>query len=1050
MRFNIFLGKYLIISILILSLGLITEMNGQEQTDRNSKSVSISLTVMDEQGVPVRDACVKIGGIVWGYTGPDGQISIESPGQASVIITKTGYADNETRVEQLTGDQVIRLKNQGLYLASGDEVPMPFMTVKKRHSTSSSYVVKSEDLEKYPTIDVRNSFTGLAPGLQVKEMNGAPGLQAEEQWGSFGISEKIRLYTRGRSPIYIIDDVPTDVTEMQIDQHEIESATIIKDIAGKAMYGPQAADGIIFIRTKHGIANQNLLKINLETGLNVVDRFPSWTLGADYATLNNMARTNSGIEPIYSASDISAYAGNNGYDLYHPSSDYRDMMLKNTMGMRKANFSYEGGRPGLRYFTLLGYSGQDDLYKIGSTADYNRLNARSNIDISINEYVSFQLNFFGGLTFRRSPNYGYDPQYGTDASSDATMDILEFSRVISDINTISPIAFPVHAYYDIENDIPWYGVDPVFTNNPIGRLTDNGYYTETGRSGASNFTLGYDMKKILKGLRSKTFISFDVLNLVRIGKAEQYMAYNVIPSTTASGADTILLTRVHDVVSMAGQAKLHDYYYQRFGVYQSFSFDRSIGSNSMLQSSVTYYFSSVNRNQVTQPQRQQNAVLSCLYTHNDKYSVHGVLNFSGSSSLPQNNRYALFPSIGAGWVVSDESFLSGLTFINYLKLRGEAGILGYEGFSSPFYYEDLWTYNTSGGSTGAAPTGYWFGSDLVSTIRSNISRIGNPDLTWEKRKEVTVGLDAVMFKHKLYLEVNYYNNLREGILTNLSYIIPYETGISFANNYDNYNTYRYYGIESSINYTSQLGKMKYSVGGNATVQNSKIIKYDQPNYRFGYQSRIGHPTDAYWGLTYLGKFTSDTETEVIPQLFDETLVAGDMKYKDMNEDGVVDNNDASAVGNTSPRLVYALNLKLNYRNFDLTLLADGIAFVDLPLTNLYFRNGWGDNVYSEFVRDNIGGAYPRLTYYQVSNNFQSSDFWLTKGDYFKLQNVELAYTISPGVTQRFHTKGVRLFIRGANLITITGVEYVDPESPDSGVEMYPLCRTFTTGLNLTF
>ena len=1050
MRFQIFFKNYLVAGALVLSFGLSAEVNCQDLNEKKSEPVSISLVVTDEQGSPVENANVRTTGIDWGFTGADGKIILNTRIEDFVTITRTGYADYDASVGQLTSDPVIRLKAQGLYLNSEDEIPLPFMTVKRRYSTSSATVLRSDDIEKYPTIDIRNAFTGLVPGLRVTEMNGAPGLQAEEQTGNFGITEKIRLYVRGRNPIFIIDGVPTDVTEMQIEQQEIESATIIKDIADKAMYGPQAADGIILIRTRHGNADRNILKVNLETGLNVVDRFPSWTTGADYATLNNLARTNSNLDPLYSASDIAAYAKNDAYDLYHPSSNYREMMLKNNMAMQRANFSYEGGKQGLRFFTYLGYSGQDDIFKIGNVADYNRLNARSNLDISINELVSLHLNFFGGLTIRRSPNYGYDVDYGDDASSDATMDILEFNRVISDITTISPIAFPVHAYFDVENNTPWFAVDPVYNNNPIGRLTENGYYSEIGRSGASNFTLDYDMKKVLTGLRSETLFSFDILNLVRVGKAEDYLAYNVIPSTTSSGADTILLTKAHDAVNMAGQSKLHDYYYQRFSGSQSFSYEKQLGSNTMLNSALTYYFSSVSRNQVTQPQRQQNSVLSFLLTQNEKYSFKGVLNFSGSSSLPKANRYALFPSIGLGWVISEENFMSGLESVNFLKLRGEAGILGFESFNSPFYYQDLWTYNTSGGSTGAAPTGYWFGNDLISTVRSNISRIGNPDLDWEKRKEFSVGLDAVMFKNKLNLEINYYNNLREGVLTNLSYIIPFTTGIANANNYANYNSFRYTGLESSISYISAFGNLKYSVGANATIQNSEIIKYDEPDYRYDYQSRIGHPIDAFYGLTWLGTFKNNDETLVIPQLFDEVLLAGDMKYKDMNDDKVVDENDRNMVGHTSPRFVYALNLKLNYRNFDLTLVADGIAKVDIPLTNSFYRNGWGDNVYSEFVRDNIGGAYPRLTYYQVSNNFQGSDFWLTKGDYFKIQNIELAYTISPEITRRINTKAIRLFIRGANLATITKVKYVDPESPDSGVELYPLLKTFTTGLNLTF
>jgi hypothetical protein len=303
---------------------------------------------------------------------------------------------------------------------------------------------------------------------------------------------------------------------------------------------------------------------------------------------------------------------------------------------------------------------------------------------------------------------------------------------------------------------------------------------------------------------------------------------------------------------------------------------------------------------------------------------------------------------------------------------------------------------------------------------------------------------------KISLEVNYYNNLRDGQIVQLTRSIPLVTGISTAIPRYNYNSTRYTGFEAGIQVADKAGKLEYSVGANATVQNSKIEKYDEPLYRFDYQFVAGNAADTYWGQTYLGKFKSDAEAQEVTQIFDAVLKAGDLKYKDMNSDGVVDDNDMSALGHTLPRLFYALNACLKYNNFDMTLIGTGSAFYDLPLTNAYFWNGWGDNNYSSFVKDNIGGSYPRLTYYKMNNNFVNSDFWLTSGGYFKIQNVELAYTIPANNLQLIRSQGLRLFIRGANLLTITKVKDVDPESINSGVTIYPLYRTFTGGIKLTF
>jgi hypothetical protein len=307
-----------------------------------------------------------------------------------------------------------------------------------------------------------------------------------------------------------------------------------------------------------------------------------------------------------------------------------------------------------------------------------------------------------------------------------------------------------------------------------------------------------------------------------------------------------------------------------------------------------------------------------------------------------------------------------------------------------------------------------------------------------------------MFNNRLLFEVSYYNNLRNGVIVQLANALPYIAGYSAALPRFNYNDIRYFGVETAMQFTDNAGSFEYSFGANATLQNSKIEKYDEPAYRFTYQTRVGKAADTYWGQTCLGKFSSDAEALEVPQLFDVVLKQGDLKYKDMNNDGVVDDNDQSALGHTSPRLYYSLNGTRGYKNLSLTLIGTGCAFYDLPLTNAYFWNGWGDNNYSRFVKDNIGGAYPRLTYYRVNNNFVSSDFWLTKGDYFKIQNVELSYTIPANKLQLIRSQGMRIFLRGANLLTISQVKDVDPESINSGVYFYPLYRTFTGGIKLTF
>lgn len=1036
---------------ILISVAVFGQDN-QDSNEKRPKTVSIKLTVTDETGKALPNAQIVVGeGMIHAETGEDGSFAFKAFTEDFVTVSLSGYDKQVSSVEELISGNVIRLKKAGLFLTSEDAVPMPFTTIKKRSLTGSSMVFGGNQLEKYPSTDLRNAFTGLATGLEVVEKNGSPGLNAEEDLGNYGATQKIGLYTRGRSPIFMIDDIPTDITEMPLDPGEIESVTVIKDIVGKAMFGPQGADGIIFIKTKRGRKNERILNVNIESGVSTTDRFPEWVSGSEYATLNNTARTNSGLDPLYSSEDVAAYTRNDPYDKYHPSTNYRNMMLKNTMAFRRANISSTGGNGIVQYYAYLGYSGEGDIYKMGPQADYNRINTRSNIDVKINDLFKVQFDFFGGLTYRRSANYGYDADYTSDDESvNTALDIVEMNSLLGDITTIPPVAFPVYASYDQTSKVPWYGVSSNYKSNPIGNLTNNGYYTESGRTGSANIALDYDLSEIVPGLKSKTYVGFNAFNLLRIGKAENYIAYIATPSKTVADNDTILLSKVHDGVDMPGQAKLHDYYYQRFAVYENLSYEKSFGLHN-IQSVLTYYLSKVSMNGIEEPQRQQNLIWTGLYSYNNKYTIQGVMNYAGTYSFDKGKRYAMFPSVGLGWVVSEESFMSDVKFVDYLKLRGEAGILGYENFMAPFYYLDRWSTNSSGSAFGPYSAVQWFGSNTDNSVyRTSASRIGNPDLTWEKRKEFSVGLDALMLNRKLSVEVNYYNNTRDGIITQLTNTMPYFAGISAASPWYNYNKIRYSGLEVGVNYTDKIGNVRFSFGGNAVVQNSKILKYNQPNYSNAYQSRIGKPSDAYWGQTLIGRFASDAEALIVPQIFDEVLHTGDLKYRDMNNDGVIDDSDQSQIGHTSPRLVYAMNLKLNYKDFEFTLIGTGRAFYDIPMTNQYFLNGWGDNNYSAFVRDNIGGAYPALTYYKVNNNFVASDFWLRKGGFFKIQNAELAWNIPMKSGNVAGARAVRLYVRGSNLLTFSKIKDVDPESINSGVSIYPLFRTFSGGVKLIF
>lgn len=340
MRLSSIFKKYRFAGLLLAGLFLCGNILAQEVTSAKRNLVDMTLKVTDEQGNPLSEVAVVVGeGFIHTETDSQGTVSFKAASEDFITITKTGFEKLVIMGNQLLADSKVVLGHSKLLMTSDDVVPLPFFSFKKRHLTGSSSVIKGNILDKYPSSDFRNSITGQVTGLEVRELDGSPGVSAEEELGLFGIGEKVSVSLRGRPVRYIIDEIPTDITEMALDPSEIESVTFIKDVVEKSMYGPYAADGVVFIKTKRGRENERILNASAEYGVSMVDQMPQWVSGADYALLNNIARQNSGLEPLYDNADIAAYAKNDPYDMYHPSVNYANMMLKDNMSFSRVNLS---------------------------------------------------------------------------------------------------------------------------------------------------------------------------------------------------------------------------------------------------------------------------------------------------------------------------------------------------------------------------------------------------------------------------------------------------------------------------------------------------------------------------------------------------------------------------------------------------------------------------------------------------------------------------------------------------------------------------------------
>ena len=1031
--------NYKIVAVLFFFLFFSGTINAFTRANKVSESVVVNMSIADNNGKIISNAKIKNGeDIICSSTNKDGLYSFTANSDDIVTLLAPGFEIKFSSVKEIMNDNIVELNHLDLSMSLDEDIPLPYMTDKKRYLTGSYNVIEGDDLEKYPSTDLRLSLIGKAPGLQITEMHSAPGSHPGEWRGIYGSTEKVTISARGRNLNYVVDGVPANFAEVTLNPGEIESITVIKDIVGKAMYGPLGADGILFIKTKRGKPGENRLNVNLESGVNVIDRFPQWVGGADYARLHNQARLADGFDQLYNDNDIAEYAKNDPYDLVHPSVDYHDYMLKDTRVFQRANISARGGSENAQYASFIGFNREGDIFKIGSTADYNRINLRSNLDVDITDRISVEIDINGRLGIRNSPAYGYATSDGS-----SLMEVYEFNGALPFIQRTPPVEFPVYANNDPNLSQPWYARSNRY-NNPIGEYLGSGDYSEQNRQAGARLALNYDLSQIVDGLESQTNFGFDVLNLLRIGQANRYEGYGV----NVQGNDTTfsrIQTGIHDDT----RRKLHDYYFIRTVFSQNFNYKKSFGVHD-IESSLTYFAHKKIEDKGRRPEVQLLGVWTANYIYNNRYIFNGVLNYDHTYSFSKSSRNQVFPSIGAGWIVSEEDFMPKDGFLNYLKLRTELGVMGYNSYLNPYVLNSRFV-GTTRASFGPHDLNRWFGTTVETSPPSTYpSWVGNPNLAWEKRREFNLGIEGQMINNKLFAEVSYYNTIRDDIIGRQSNSLPDITGMSGALPYVNYMKYKYYGVETGLNYRDQIGKLELAVDGYLTYQNSERLIFDEPNYREEYQFRTGRSIDTYWGLKHIGQFSSDEEALKIPQLFDAVLHEGDFKYADMNGDGVVDEDDVTAIGNTIPRIFYSLNLNLKYSNFELSVIGTGASQFDIPMTSRYFRSGGGDDNYSVFIRDNNGGDYPKLTYETVNNNFRPSSFWLMKGDYFKIKNVELAYTISGDKLNSIKSKGIRVFVRAANILTISSVKDIDPESPNSGISSYPLNKTFTGGISLTF
>lgn len=983
--------------------------------------------VMDEQGELLIGVNVIEEGTSNGVvTDINGTYTITlSKDNSTLILTYVGFREKRQKV----GNQNILDVQLDENVEALDElVIVGYGTQKKVSVTGAVSDVQIENVQRIATPSLSNALAGSMPGIVSRQSSGEPGYDGSAIFiRGFGTWEN-------RNPLVLVDGIQRDINN--INTQEIESLTILKDASATAVYGVQGANGVILITTKRGKIGKPKIVFRSEVAALSALRLPNYINGYEYASLMNEAQSNVGNAPVYNEEEL-GYFRDGSQPYFYPDVDWVNTILKKNTSQTINNLSVSGGTEMIRYYTNVGYTLLNGIYKQDPDNEWNnnaqmkRYNFRSNVDINLSKTLTMELGI-GGII--QKGNYP-----GRSAP-----DIFNALRITS------PINFPV---VNPDGSVAG-GQTSYLQENPYGLVARSGYSTQDRNTLQGTFGAKWDLSTLVtKGLSVRGLFSYDYYNFAWNDRRKPY-AIRQLLSQDEDGDYYYRQPDIREEAPMnysAGNSANRSYYSEA-----AINYNRNFGMHGLagllLFNQRDFVEITAGSSLFNLPYRRNGLASRITYDFDNRYLVEYNMGYNGSENFPSGKQYGFFPSVSLGWIMSNEKFWN-VDVINNLKLRASAGQVGNDAIGGRRFL--FLSTMARGGQS------YFFGDNQALYEGINEDQLGNPDVTWEVATKYNLGLDLQMFNGMFNLQIDAFKEDRSGILIQRG-VVPRVAGYyPWSIPYANLGEAENYGIDGllEIKKTTAQGFF-YSIRGNITYAISKRTKDDLPTYLYPYQNPIGNLIDQPFGLISLGLFQSEKEIKESPrQTFMDEVRPGDIKYMDVNGDGVVDIYDRVPIGYArTPQFVYGTTLIGAYKGFELSLFFQGVArtslFIDGP--SMYpFQMGLGTyNIMREYydnrwTPENPNGKYPRASNMNNPNNNRSSTHYLQDASYLRLKSAEVAYTLEGEKMQNIGVQSLRLFINGANLFTWDKVKIIDPES-NYGTGGYPLQRITNFGVQVTF
>ena len=1048
-------------------------------TNINKNRLYKGKVVDDRTSEPLVGATVKVKGSTIGtITDIDGNFALDIPDNISPIVFEVsymGYASKEAAPAKTTGF-TIRLAEDSQTL---EEVQIiAYGKQSKMSVTAAISSIDTKELLKSPSGSVANALSGAVTGLSSIQPSGQPGAENPSIYirGTGSLSDELS------KPLILVDGVERSF--FQMDSHEIESITVLKDAASTAVFGVRGANGVVLVTTRRGVSGKPVISLNSSFGLTQALRNLKGVDSYTYATLYNEAQLSDNPSLTESQLGFSPFVidmfRTNEDPIMFPNVDWNDYLFKNLAWQTQHNLTLSGGGERFRYFVSLGYLLQDGMLKqLGESYDpnyqYKRFNYRSNVDIDITKSTLLKVNIGGHVGAKREPRTDElwrKVLWSTPFSSPGIVDGKLISNIYSNrYISIGERSCPLDYYYNYG-----YNVD-----------TDN----------VLNLDLALEQK-----------LDFITPGLSMNIKGAYNTNYNVKASRTPSGADSMCtpiylgsietpgmdfwdprfdrtivyqtdgVSGLHEQMSYGEEVGRGRNWYGEFSLNYSRSFgDHDVSALFLYNQSKKYYPETKIDGKVFYmdiPTAYVGYVGRMTYAYKKRYMVDLNAGYNGSENFAPDKRFGFFPAVSAGWILSEEKFMKKQKVIDFLKLRASYGIVGNDKMENArfLYMAGAWSgYNTVAKGQGSWQFGKNGGTGLLPDAKENT--MGNPDVTWEKVAKQNYGIDLKMFDSRLSLTADVFFEKRKDILSTRN-TLPAITDINLPK--INLGKVNNHGYELSLGWNDRAGKVDYWLKANVSYAKNKIIYMDEVVPNEPYMAETGRSTGLTYGYIFdrfLQKDDFDADgnlkkdengRQILPQMALGTPRPGDALFKDLNGDGVINGDDKTRFGYAErPDYVFGFLGGLKWKNFEFSMQWTAAMNASRVLDGEY-RNAFGSTnsrMLLKFLADgrwteeNPNSRFPRLTFMNKSHYLQTSDLWLMNGSYLRLKTAEISYTLPRrDFLKKVGIESVRFYCNGYNLLTLfsdlNDID-IDPEGvTDGGNNNYPNIRIYNFGVNISF